>query len=176
MRRREIIVGLGGAVAWNCGAAGQPAMAVLGILYSGGEPGLRQRMVAFRQGLAELNFEEGRNILCEYRWASDDHRRLPELAADLVGRGVAVLVCFGPAAGVAARAASQDIPIVFVALADPVRLGLVESLGHPGRNATGTASLITELDAKRFELLHELVPGDRPVGVLVNPNRPSAES
>lgn len=132
-------------------------------------------MIAFRQGLGEAGFEEGRNVVVDYRWASDDYGRLPELASELVQRRVNLIVSSGPAAAVAAKSATGSLPIVFIALADPVRLGLVDSLGHPRGNATGTASLITELDAKRFELLHELVPGERSIGLLVNPNRPGVE-
>jgi putative ABC transport system substrate-binding protein len=113
----------------------------------------------------------------EYRWADDDYNRLPSLAAELVRRPVAVLVAGGgPVSALAAKAATKTIPIVFTTVADPVESGLVASLNRPGGNVTGTAGLTSELDAKRLELLHQLIPKTAVFGVLVNPNRPGYEA
>jgi putative ABC transport system substrate-binding protein len=128
---------------------------------------------AFRQGLSESGHVEGRNVAIEYRWAESRYDRLPDLAGDLVGRGVNVIIANGPAIQ-AAKTATTTVPIVFFAGGDPIKLGLVASLAQPGGNLAGVTNLGTELGPKRLELLHELVPVATSFAVLVNPTYPDA--
>jgi putative ABC transport system substrate-binding protein len=176
VKRRAFITLLGGAaVAWPLAArAQQPGMPVVGFLHSEA-PGRYTSPIlrAFRQGLSESGHVEGRNVAIEYRWAESRYDRLPNLAGDLVGRGVNVIVANGPAIQ-AAKTATTTIPIVFFAGGDPIKLGLVASLAQPGGNLTGVTNLGTELGPKRLELLHELVPAATSFVVLVNPTYPDA--
>src|SRR6516225_7090950 len=174
MRRRDFIRLVGSAAAtWPVAArAQQPSMPVVGVLSAESPNAVTaDRSRAFRQGLNDTGYFEGRNVMIEYRWAEGRFDRLPALAAELVR--LPVIVCFGSTlASMAAKAASTTVPIVFYVGSDPVSLGLVPSLSRPAGNVTGVASLTVELAAKRLELLHELVPKATIIAALVNPTNP----
>jgi ABC-type uncharacterized transport system substrate-binding protein len=177
-RRREFLTLLGGAVAWPLAVRAQPsAMPVIGFVYPG-TPELSTGVVAaFRKGLGEAGFAEGRNVAVELRFAYGDNGRLPELMADMVNRRVAVIVTPGSTqAALAAKAATTSIPVVFSVGTDPVEIGLVASLSHPGGNVTGITSLNSELAAKRLALMLELLPNAMRFAVLVNPSNRNAEA
>ena len=171
IERRKFLATLGSAAAaWPIAAhAQQPAMPVIGFLDPTSPDTRADRLRAFRQGEKETGYVEDENMSIQYRSAEDQYDRLPELAADLVRRQVAVIAVIGGAATLAAKAATTTTPIVFVASEDPVRLGFVASLARPGGNLTGINFFSAELAAKRLELLRELVPTAGRVAVLVNP-------
>ena len=159
MRRREFITLLGGTAAWPLGARAQSPAPVIGFLDFGSVAERRQQLAAFRKGLAEGGYQEGHNVALEFRWAEGEYARFPELAADLVRRGVSVIAVPGSGTGaLAAKAATTTIPIVFGVTSDPVKEGLVASLNSPGGNATGVNFFTVELVAKRMQLLREVVP------------------
>jgi putative ABC transport system substrate-binding protein len=174
IRRREFITLLGGAAAWPVEVrAQQPALPVIGYLYGGTLDGSTYLVAAFRKGLSEMGFVEGKNVTIEYRFADNANDKLPELAADLVRRRVALVATpLSTPSALAAKAATTTIPIVFGTASDPVQSGLVASLNRPGGNATGISNINVELMPKRLGLLHELLPGAARFGVLVNPDNP----
>jgi putative tryptophan/tyrosine transport system substrate-binding protein len=176
MNRRELVLLLGGMMtAPLAGHAQEKAMPVIGFL-SGVSPGPHASFVAaFHQGLGEAGYFEGQNVAIEYRWAEGSFDRLPELAADLVGRKVDLIAAISGLSARAAKDATSTIPIVFAVGTDPVGDGLVTSLARPGGNLTGVSFLVVELNLKRFQLLSDLVPQAGVIALLVNPNSPSAE-
>jgi putative tryptophan/tyrosine transport system substrate-binding protein len=178
MRRREFIVGLGSATAWPLSASAQrPALPVVGFLYSGALEPSASVVAAFRKGLSETGYVEGRNVAIEYLWAQNERARLPELAANLVRSRAAVIVTLSAIeATLAGKAATTAIPIVFSIAVDPVQAGLVPNLNRPGGNLTGVTTMNGELGSKRFGLLRELVPGAARFAVLLNPTNSFAES
>ena len=163
MKRRDFVYLItGDAAAWPLGASGQQSeLPVVGYL---GPTSEGRGLPAFRRGLSEAGFVEGRNVAIEYRWAQGEYDRLPALAADLVARRVTVIRSSSITATLAAKAATSTIPIVFDVGVDPVAFGLVASLNHPGGNLTGVAFLLAELWPKRLQLLHELVPKAGKIG------------
>jgi putative tryptophan/tyrosine transport system substrate-binding protein len=178
MRRRQFIAGLGTVAAWPVVArAQQPTVPVIGYLSGANESSQAKVTAAFRRGLGEQGFAEGRNVEILYRFADFQYHRLPEMIAELRHRRVAVLFTSGgPAAHVAAKSATATIPIVFATGSDPVQLGLVASLNRPGGNVTGVTFLSVALFAKRLEMLREIVPSITSVGHLLNSASPTAEA
>jgi len=174
MQRREFIGGVAGSAVWwpLSARAQQSTTPVVGFLSSASPRAYEHFVAAFKAGLAEAGYVDGKNVSIDYLWAEDQYDRLPALAAELVRRQVSVIVASGgPVPARAAKAATSTIPIVFTALSDPVRLGLVASFNKPGSNVTGVAALTSELDAKRLEILRELVPNAETIGALVDSNR-----
>jgi len=170
MRRRNFISLVGGAAAWPVAARAQQLSATIGFLSLGSPEGEASFVTAFRKGLSEGGYIEGRNVAIEFRWAQNDVSRLPELAADLVGRRVdAIIVPAATPAVLAARAATATIPIIFRVGGDPVQSGLVTSLNRPGGNITGVSALSGQVVTKRLGLLNEVKSSTRPIAALVNP-------
>jgi putative ABC transport system substrate-binding protein len=174
MGRREFIGLLGGTAAWSFSARAQPAMPVIGLLDNRAAETTADRLRGFHHGLREGGYVEGESVSIVYRWANGDNRRLPELAADLIRRQVAVIAATGGSpTALAAKAATATIPIVFAVPEDPVGLGLVASLSRPGGNLTGVNFFNAEVAGKRLELMRELVPAAKRVAVLINPTNAS---
>ena len=179
MHRRQFITLIGGTmVTWPLVArAQQAAMPVVGWLHSGTPTGQAEQVAALRRGLNEAGYTEGQDVAIEYRWAEDQLDRLPALAADLARQQVSVIAaCGSPAVALAAKSVTSSIPIVFENGADPVQIGLVESLNHPGGNVTGITNLSDEVAAKRIGLLRELAPSAASIAILVNPKRPGVDA
>ena len=176
--RRDFVFALAvTAVTWPLAAqAQQPAMPVIGLLINASPGPYAPMMAAFRQGLGEAGYVDGKNVAIEYRWAEDQVDRLPALATDLVRHQAAVIAAAGPPAAQAAKAATTTVPIVFLVGTDPVKSGLVTSLNRPEGNLTGIGFLINTLAPKLLEVLHELVPKAITVGMLVNTGSPNAEA
>jgi putative ABC transport system substrate-binding protein len=174
MRRRQFISLLGSTFAWPFVArAQQSTLPLIGVLHGVSAAQWTDRMVGFHRGLGEAGFADGRNVIIEYRWDEGQFDRLPGMAADLIGRKVAVICAgAGDVAIRAAMAATKTTPIVFITASDPVRARFVSSLGRPGGNVTGATFMGVELVAKRLELLHEILPGITRVALLVNPKNP----
>jgi putative tryptophan/tyrosine transport system substrate-binding protein len=176
MRRREFIALVGGAIVWPAAARGQQPMPVIGVLAAPAPP-YAENVSAIRRGLNEAGFVEGRNVAIEFRWAEGHLDRLPALAADLVKLQVAVIITMGGTAPLAAaKSATSTIPIVFHMGADPVKLGFVKSFNRPGGNVTGISLVQVAMAAKRLEVLHELVPAAKIIGLLTNPTNPNVET
>jgi len=178
MKRREFITLLGGAAAsWPLVAhAQQSAMPVIGLLGSATASDWALNVKAFRQGLRDAGYVEGNNVAIEARWANSQYERLPAMVAELIQRKVAVIAAFSTPAARAAKAATTTVPIVFTTNRDPVEIGLVANLSHPGGNMTGTTSLGAEVETKLLELLHDVVPNAKIIALLVNPTNFNSEA
>jgi putative ABC transport system substrate-binding protein len=177
MRRREFIRLVGGVAATlPLAARAQPSMPVIGLLSSASSNDYAPMIAAFRKSLSEAGYVEGRSVAIEYLWADDQYERLPALAVDLVRRQVTLIVAATTPAALAVKSATKTIPIVFAIGGDPVRTGLVDSLSRPGGNLTGAAHINVETVPKRLELMHELMPAERVIGLLVNPTNPLTKS
>jgi putative tryptophan/tyrosine transport system substrate-binding protein len=177
--RRHFIFGLGGAAVWPLAVrAEQSTLPVIGWLNSGSahDPFFAGLLTAYRAGLKDAGYVEGQNVEVDARWSEGQYARLPTLAAELVGKRVAVIAAGGPPAALAAKAATETIPIVFTVGDDPVKLGLVASLNRPGGNATGINVISNKIEAKRLGLLREVVPAANTIVVLLNPTSPSFDT
>jgi putative ABC transport system substrate-binding protein len=178
LKRRQFVALFGGAaVAWPLAArAQQPGLPVIGFLNAASREPYARMLAAFRQGLNETGYVDGRSVAIEYRWAEGQYDRLPAMAAELVERQVAVIAATGTPAMLAAKAVTTAIPIVFTTGTDPMQLGIIASLSRPGGNVTGVTTLNEEVNPKRLELARELVPGTTTVALLVNPTNPETET
>jgi putative tryptophan/tyrosine transport system substrate-binding protein len=174
MNRREFITLLGNATVWPLAAQAQQSMPVIGFLNGQSADSWAHLVSAFREGLHDTGFTDGQNVAIEYRWANGHDERVPALAAELIRRGVALLVTGGGTASTtSAKAATSTIPIVFTIGTDPVKLGFVTSFNKPGGNVTGVSFLVTQLNAKRLGLARQLVSTGAVLGVLIRPSNPT---
>jgi putative ABC transport system substrate-binding protein len=174
MRRREFLGALGAAVtALPMAARAQQSMPTIGFLHSASLETRRDSIAAFLRGLGEGGYQEGRNVAVEFAWAGNQSARLPELAAELVRRRVVLILAGGPPAALAAKAATATVPVVFTSGDDPIRVGLVSSLNHPGGNVTGINLFLSQMEGKRLGLLRDLLPTAATVGVMLNPEHPT---
>jgi putative tryptophan/tyrosine transport system substrate-binding protein len=176
MRRREFILAFGGAAAWPFAVCAQQSVPVVGFVNSSSAQAQAAPAAAFRRGLEDSGFVEGKNVLIERRWADGQYNRLPELIADLIKRNAAVLMTGGPPAAMAAKTATSTIPIVFTSGDDPVQAGLVSSINKPGANVTGVHIFFSEVEPKKLGLLRELVPNAGLIVALVNPHFSAVKS
>jgi putative ABC transport system substrate-binding protein len=177
LKRREFITLLGGAMAWPLAAGAQQSVLVIGILHSASAAAFAPFLAALREGLGESGYIDGQNVRIEFRWAEGEYDRLPAMAAELVGKPVALIIAGGgDRPTLAAKAATTTIPIVFTGSDDPVGFGLVKSLNRPGGNVTGVSLFTSELEVKRFALLRQLAFAMPRIAMLVNPNGPTAEA
>lgn len=177
MRRREFTALIGASAVWPLAAHAQQPMPVIGSLHASTASGIwLKRDAAFRQGLGEVGYTEGRNLTIEARWAADQYDRLPAMAADLTQRDVALIAAFTTPAARAAKAATAKIPIVFTTISNPEQIGLVASLNRPGGNLTGVSLLSVEIAPKLLELLRTAIPSATIMAMLINPTNPNAET
>jgi len=176
MRRRRFITILAGATAWAATAGARETPRGIGILGGASEEAGAPFAAAFVNGLKDTGFIEGQHVTIEYRWADGHYDRLPSLAAELLGRDIALLACLDTPSAAAAKTATKTIPVVFATGADPVKVGLVDSFSRPGTNLTGVSILVSVLGPKRLELLLELVPTAREISLLVNPSNPNIQA
>jgi putative ABC transport system substrate-binding protein len=177
MKRREFITFLGGAAAaWPLAARAQESRRVIGVLGSAAPGAFPGAEAALIQGLKDAGFVEGKNVSIEWRWAEGQYDRLSSLAGELVARNVSVITAYDVPSSFAAKAATKTIPIVFVTGADPVTLGLVDSLSQPRGNLTGVSNFISALGPKHLELLHEMLPAAGKIVLLVNASNPNAQA
>jgi ABC-type uncharacterized transport system substrate-binding protein len=176
VRRRDFVGLIGSTAVWPITAQAASKLPIIGVLGSASADGLKEPLAAYKDGLTELGYREKDNVRIDYRWAGNDYDLLPRLAAELVELNVDVIFATGgPVSALAAKKATSMIPIVFPAVSYPVEVGLVESFNKPGGNVTGIDAFPAELDAKRLQLLNDLVPSVEVTGVLLNPNRPFSD-
>jgi len=173
MRRREFIAGLGAAPFWPAAVRAQQRAPTVGYLSSERPEAFRELLAAFKRGMSDVGYVDGRNVTFEYRWADSHNDQLPKLAAQLVRLPVDVIVTVGTPGALAAKAATSTIPIVFLNGSDPVQIGLVSSLPRPNNNLTGITNIAAGLTAKRLELLHRAVPAATSIALLINPASPT---
>jgi putative ABC transport system substrate-binding protein len=173
MKRRDFLTLTAAAISWSPAARAQGSRPEIGYLSGFSADAAPRERITFLEGLKDSGFVDGRNVHVEYRWSDGHYNQLPSLAAELVGRDVAVIVCSDVSSAFAAKASTRTIPIVFIVGADPIKLGLVDSFSRPGGNLTGVTSLLRVLGPKRVELLRELVPAANTIFLLVNPMNPN---
>jgi putative tryptophan/tyrosine transport system substrate-binding protein len=176
LRRRDFVTLMGGTVLMPRPAFAQAAMPVIGVLSSASSKDYLPGLTAFKNGLRESGYVEGQNVKIDYVFANEQYDRLPELATSLAHAGVSIIVAVATPAALALKSAITTIPVVFAISGDPVRTGLVESLNKPGGNFTGAAHMNVEIAPKRLELLHQLLPTEKVMGLLVNPTNPVTQS
>jgi putative tryptophan/tyrosine transport system substrate-binding protein len=176
MRRREFIILAGAGAVWPLALRAQQQTPVIGFLNGSSADGYAPMVAAFGQGLKEIGYVDGQNVVIEYRWAEGRYDQLSELVADLIRRQVSVIAATSTPANLVAKKATSTIPIVFTTSSDPVQLGLVESLNRPGANVTGVTQLNVEVGPKRLELARELMPGATAMALLINPKNPQADA